>query len=238
MREGADSEKPTVALFLEGRALAQAVDQACRQAFVNRGYDLPRRGAIRLQITPECWGWIGLNLGRSDDNTTVHPFVGIHCPIVQRIASRCHGESYRAGSVATFAVPFIEAAPDAPLPYFRFYQEDPLEPGADELAAMVDRYARPFMIAHAAYDRLIAALTPAALCGGGRPQRLAAMYYLTEGPERSLQYLDEVLTQLRGERSDGIADSVARFSEAFEAMMARGNAENAQRSRPNYTGRS
>lgn len=222
MREGSGPDEPAVAPLLGGRALAQAVDEVCRRAFVNRGYDLPRRGAIRLQITSECWGWIGLNLGRSDDNTTVHPFVGIHCPTVQRIMARCYGKPYKTGSIATFAMPFVEAAPDAPLPYFRFYQEDPIESGAEELAAAVDGHARPFMVAHAGFDRLIAALTPAALHGGGRPQRLAVMHYLTEGSERALRYLEDILSQSRARPGSLIAEDVGRFGEAFRAMISSG----------------
>jgi hypothetical protein len=205
-----------------GAALAREVDEACRRAFAGRGYRLPRRGSITLDIAPECWGWVGLNLGRGDDNATVHPNVGVHCPVVERVLARCKGVPYRTGSIATFAAPFAAVSPDAPRTWWRFYAEDPIGPKAEDLAASVDGHGRPFMEARAGYDRLIAALTPATLRGGGRPQVLTVLYCLTEGPEKAFQYLEEVLMQLRVERSDGIADSVARFGEAFGAMVARG----------------
>lgn len=156
---------------MPSRSFSDRIVSQCRAAFVDKGFDSPRKGTILYPIDDNFFGWVGLNRGVRRDALRLNPFVGIHARSLELQYCDYHSSKYKKGDIATYAVHLGELAPE--VDQFIF------EPGGTsglEVRRLIDTvmaFGIPWMRSIGNYERLARLLEERVTGLGGVPERYA-----------------------------------------------------------------
>lgn len=200
-------------------SFADKVERACESALAKVGFIVPRRGTINFPISDEFSGWVGLNRGTYEDCVIVRPFIGIHAHQVHRLISKFRGERYRSGEIATYSID--SGSLDSHFEFVTFPVGSDIEKLAGEFALPFKEFAIDYFSYIDSYEELLPHLVELETKGGGYPEKIAVIYYLTGESEKAKKYLNWIISEFEKRRHDAIVNSISKFSIGFIEFIER-----------------
>ena len=189
------------------------VARACEHALKARGFYVLRQGTILFPINDEFSGWLGLNRAKHGSVVNVYPFVGIHAHEVGKLIAKCRGEKYKNGWLATFALPISAIIEN--FPGIAFEENQDIDKSADDFAQLISDNVIEYYRSMSAYDKILPMLIQRETTGGGYPERVASVYYLTGEKEKAKIYINWIIAAFAKRGHHAIVDDIKEFSESF-----------------------
>lgn len=181
---------------MANREFIRKVEDACEAALVNVGFRRLRRGTIIWEISPNFWGWVGLNRGIHGNSVRVNPFVGVHAVDVMKFCAQFDEMKYVKGAYATYAIHLGELLPTELT--FDFQDEKNISGEAARLAKNIAATGLNYMRSIASYEALLPLLESRMPMLGGYPERYAAALYLGGKHDAARNFVAEVLSREGG----------------------------------------
>lgn len=175
------------------KAFIRDVEDVCETALINVGFKRMRRGTIIWEISPDFWGWVGLNRGIHGDVVRINPFVGVHAVKVMKLCAQFDGTEYIKGEYATYAIHLGELLANEPT--FEFQDGKDTQGEAERLAQSVGGAGLQYMQSIANYEALLPLLESRMSMLGGFPERYAASLYLSGTHDSARKFVATVLDE-------------------------------------------
>jgi hypothetical protein len=187
-----------------GRPKPRDVEKACYEALRAEGFDVPKRDLIRIALSDEFFGWVGLNEGVHPEFVRINPFIGVHAVKVQKLFSEVRGKKYTLGESPTIVVHLGEIAPK--ILEFLFENEGVMRAEAGRLATEIRSSGLKWMKENARYDAIIKILDGEKGSLGGKPEKLAIAKFVSGGRQVFDRHVAEELESYRASENNYLTD--------------------------------
>ena len=199
-------------------AQGEDVMQACVTAMERVGFEKKSRAATFLTpLGAEVFGWASHMVNHGQDGAVeITPKVGVRHEELHKLVDRLSG-SPRNGGVATISVVLGYLMPqNSANVVWRFDRDTPTESQANDLAAAVIEFGRPYMLAHLSLEAIIDTLRSDTWYG---PKRIPAALVLLGRDDEAREYLASELAK-RDERTDPRDVEAAEYRLFAERLSA------------------